>query len=119
MFISLIFPCIEMKTFFPKNNNCHHGRPFLMIPRLILYIPHCILLMLLLSKGRGLDGLYKKLSNFDCSDDFTDNAFLGFDHVIKKYMVNRNIVSLVFILLVTAGNWLLDCICHFPWLVKC
>jgi hypothetical protein len=90
-----------------------------MVPRLIMYALHCIFLIILLSKGRDLDGIYKRLANEDCSDDFTDEAFLGFDIVIKKYTVTRVIISLVFVLLVTLVNWILECAFHFPWFCKC
>jgi hypothetical protein len=60
-----------------------------------------------LGKGRELEGVYDRLGDEDCSDEFTDEAFKGFDDEIKLHCIKRVIIALIVVLVIIAYNFLI------------
>ena len=70
-------------------------------------------------KGRALDGVFSRLAAENCSDEFTDAGFAGFDAEINKHCIDRAIVALVIVIIVILYNVVVESLVHCDWLIKC
>lgn len=119
LLIGFIFHMIEMFSICSSINSCPMVKVYLMPIRLIIFLLQLIFLITMYNRGKNLKGVYKRLSQEDCSDDFTDNAFKEFDREIEKHCVNRAIVSLIVVLFILVGSSIVESIFHCFWFISC
>lgn len=117
--LCLIFGLIELQTMCEKKRDCAQAKLFFTIPKLLMFVLHAIFLLVLLGRGKEIEGVYGRLANENCSDEFTNDAFKGFDKEITKHCINRAIVGIIVVLVVVIYNFITESICHCQWLITC
>lgn len=120
--VSLIFCVINsLSHIFGLNKEYHiWGVIFICgVPTTILWVLHAIFLLVLMGRANDLTGVYSKIGEFDCSDDFTDNGFKGFDDELELHCRKRALVSLIVVLLIILYNLIVQTYYHCQWLMTC
>jgi hypothetical protein len=108
-----------MLSIFSSTKNCPQVKACLMPIRLSFVFILLVLLANMYKRGKDLNGVYKRISQEDCSDEFTNASFKDFDIQIGKHCVNRALASLIIVLIIFVGSCIVESIFHCFWLISC